>query len=158
MYRRVHQDQLRRGLADLSGTIMHTPITKELLAETPEEANVAKATARRLRRALKELPEAAMAFLVYRANLRENVWFRRRITAPFHLTTPGSPSSRNCAFQGLEANPQVTSRRLFRGKVQHIPNLRRRQKSAHGHQTFRESYCCQQGLQFPDELEVRCLH
>ena len=55
VYRKVHQDQMRRRLADLSGTIMHTPITEELLVETPEEANVAKATARRLRRAMEQL-------------------------------------------------------------------------------------------------------
>ena len=35
--------------------IMPKPKTEELLVETPEEANVARATARRLRRALKEL-------------------------------------------------------------------------------------------------------
>ena len=55
MYRKVQQDQMLQILADLSGTIVHTPITEELLVETPEEANVARATARRLRRAMAEL-------------------------------------------------------------------------------------------------------
>ena len=55
VYKRVHQDQMRRRLADLSGTIMHAPKTEELLVETPEEANVARATARRLRRTMEEL-------------------------------------------------------------------------------------------------------
>ena len=42
VYRKVHQDQMRRRLADLSGTIMLAPITEELLVETPEEAKRGK--------------------------------------------------------------------------------------------------------------------
>ena len=88
VYRKVHQDQLLRRLADLCGTIMHTPITEELLVETPEEANVARATARRLRRAMEELRWMEAAFQVNQENLLKNgAWFRRGMTAPFHLTT-----------------------------------------------------------------------
>ena len=43
VYRRAHRDNLRRELANLNGTIMHTPITEKLLADTQEEATVAKA-------------------------------------------------------------------------------------------------------------------
>ena len=69
VYRKVHQDQMRRRLADLSGTIMHTPITEEQLVETPEEGNMAWGTARRLRRAMEELRWMKAAFQVYQENL-----------------------------------------------------------------------------------------
>ena len=56
--------------------------------------------------------------------------------------------------KGLETNPQVTSRRSFRGKVQHTSSHSRNKKSAHDHQTSREKYCCQQGLPLHDEHEL----
>ena len=69
VYRKVHQDQRLRRVADLSGTIMHTPITEELLVETPEEANVARGTAQRLRRAMEELRWTEAGFQVHQENV-----------------------------------------------------------------------------------------
>ena len=67
VYKKVHQDQLRTRVADLS--VMHTPRTEELLVEIPEEANVARATVWRLRIAMENLRWLEAAVQEYHENV-----------------------------------------------------------------------------------------
>ena len=150
VHRKVHQDQMRRRLADLSGTIVRTPMTEELLVETPEEANVARAAGRRWRRTMEELRWKEAAFQECQENLLDK-WCmvpagHDGSVSSYHSEEP-ERSAPCIPVKGLETNSQLTTRKLFRGKVQHSSNHSRGKNFAHDHQTFRESYCCQQDLQ-----------
>ena len=52
MYSWVQQEQMLKGLADLSGTIMQAQITEEILLETATEAISPKVMVWRVRKAL----------------------------------------------------------------------------------------------------------
>ena len=154
VYRTVHQDQLRRGVADLSGSIMHTPITEELLVETSEEANVARGTARRFRRAMEELRWMEAAFQVYQGNLLENWGMVQAEHDGSVLSFNSEEPERSdlCILaKGLDTNPHLTATRLFRGKVQHTSNHSR----GDGHRGKRHCYWSRS--RGPQVLNVFCL-
>ena len=108
-------------------------------------------------RATEELRWMEAAFQVYQENLLENgVWFRRCMTALFHLTPAMSPSGRNCAFQSKDWRPNLSSTRgdcsEEKCNTRQITHEARSPPMITRH--LRESCCCQQDLQSTTNLRL----